>query len=238
MGPHSLFSLVRLRETSTLTPPSACCSRSLAEFCYSPRFLSRHLVGARCRCGLFGRRQRGNTLAMHGAIYLLAAAADSGLLQYTARALMQGNRELYLSGGALLYAIAAALCYGLTLPFHKEKAERWTDRVAPALLAAVLCWAVAGLSAGSLAHFNFGAPFASTVHTALISALAILLAWVGRRWNLKETVWLLFPWMIFGAVKLAGEDFQRGRSATLFLSLLVYGRTLIALPRLLKERAG
>jgi hypothetical protein len=41
--------------------------------------------------------------------------------------------------------------------------------------------------------------------------------------------------MLFGAVKLAAEDFQQGRSATLFLSLLVYGGTLIALPRLLKR---
>ena len=182
-----------------------------------------------------GSRQRGNTLVMHGAVYLLAAAADSGLLQYTAQALTGTNRALHLTGGALLCSIAAALCYGLTLRFRKRKAGSWTDRAAPAFLAAVLCWSIAGLSAGALARFSFDAPFASTIHTALISAFAILLAWVGRRWNLGEMVWLLFPWMLFGAVKLVAEDFQQGRPATLFLSLFVYGGTLIALPRLLRR---
>jgi len=41
--------------------------------------------------------------------------------------------------------------------------------------------------------------------------------------------------MIFGAVKLATEDFRQSRPATLFLSLLLYGGTLIALPRLLRR---
>ena len=184
---------------------------------------------------VFASRKGGNTLTMHGAVYLLAAAADSGLLKYTVQALTEANRALHLTGGALLCSIAAALCYGLALRFRKRKAESWTDRVAPAVLAAVLCWSVAGLSAGVLAHFSFDAPFASTIHTALISALAILLAWAGRRWGLGEMVWLVFPWMLFGAVKLVAEDFQQGRSATLFLSLFIYGGTLIALPRLLRK---
>ncbi len=184
---------------------------------------------------VFASRQRGNTLVIHGAFYLLAAAADSGLLQYTAQALTGTNRALHLTSGALLCSIAAALCYGLTLRFRKRKAGSWTDRAAPAFLAAMLCWSIAGLSAGFLARFSFEAPFSSTIHTALISALAILLAWAGRRWGLGEMVWLVFPWMLFGAVKLLAEDFQQGRPATLFLSLLVYGGTLIALPRLLRR---
>jgi hypothetical protein len=65
----------------------------------------------------------------------------------------------------------------------------------------------------------------------------VALAWFGRRWNLSELIWVLVPWMIFGAVKLVADDFRQGRSVTLFLSLLVYGATLIALPRLLR-RAG
>lgn len=184
---------------------------------------------------LFASRRRGNTLVMHGAVYLLAAAADSGLLQYTAQALTESNRALHLTTGALLCSIAAALCYGLTLRFRKRKAGSWTDRAARAFLATVLCWTVAGLSAGILARFSFDAPFASTIHTALISALVILLAWAGPRWNLREMVWLVFPWMLFGAVKLVAEDFQQGRPATLFLSLFIYGGTLIALPHLLRR---
>jgi len=184
---------------------------------------------------VFASRQHGNTLTMHGAVYLLSAAADSGLLKYTAQALTEANSALHLTGGASLCSIAAALCYGLALHFRKRKAGSWEDRVAPVVLAAVLCWSVAGLFAGALARFSFEAPLANTIHTALISALAILLAWVGRRWGLDEMVWLVFPWMLFGAVKLVAEDFQQGRPATLFLSLFIYGGTLIVLPRLLRK---
>ena len=76
---------------------------------------------------------------------------------------------------------------------------------------------------------------ASTVRTVVLSIVALTLAWFGSSKNLRELIWILFPWMLFGAVKLAAEDFERGRSATLFLSLLVYGGTLIVLPRLLKR---
>jgi hypothetical protein len=41
--------------------------------------------------------------------------------------------------------------------------------------------------------------------------------------------------MIFGSLKLLAEDFRQGRPVTLFLSLLLYGGTLVALPRLLRR---
>ena len=50
--------------------------------------------------------------------------------------------------------------------------------------------------------------------------MAIVLAWLGSRWRLKELVWLLYPWMAFGAIKLILEDFGQGQPATLFVSLL------------------
>jgi hypothetical protein len=79
------------------------------------------------------------------------------------------------------------------------------------------------------------APLAGTLRTAVVAGVALALAWFGRRRNLSELIWILVPWMLFGAAKLVAEDFRRGRSATLFLSLLLYGATLIALPRLLRR---
>lgn len=175
-----------------------------------------------------GTRGRRGMLAAHGAVFLIAAAGECGLLTYTAQALIGMNRPFVFPIGSLICTVAAVLCYTLTLSQRKHRAV-------PAVLAAVLVWSVAGLSAGILARFSFDASFASTIHTAVISALAILLAWVGRRWNLREMVWLLFPWMLLGAAKLVTEDFQQGRSTTLFLSLFIYGGTLLALPRLLKR---
>lgn len=182
-----------------------------------------------------GNTPHARTLAMHGAVLLIAAAAQSGLLQYPAYALTGVNRALAFNRELLLCTLAAALCYGQMLRSRNEKAEPRIDLAARVLFAAVLSWGLAGLAAGTLARFSFEAPFASTIHTAVISALAVLLARMGRRWNLREMVWLLFPWMLFGAAKLLAEDFQRGSPTTLFLSLFIYGGTLIALPRLLKR---
>ncbi len=74
----------------------------------------------------------------------------------------------------------------------------------------------------------------SAFRTGLIAAVALICAWFGPRRNLRELIWILYPWMSFGALKLFAEDFRQGRPATLFLSLLLYGGTLLAIPRLLR----
>lgn len=178
-----------------------------------------------------------NTAPMHAAIYLLAAAWASGLLIYSAGALTGASalRSSSLNAASVTCAIAVAIAYGVMLGSRELRVLAWTDRVPRALIAALLCWTLAGLACGALLHIHVEAALASTVHTIVLSIVAIMLAWFGSSKNLRELIWILFPWMLFGAVKLAAEDFQQGRSATLFLSLLVYGGTLIALPRLLKR---
>ncbi len=185
----------------------------------------------------FAARRPGITPAMHSAIYLIAAASASGLLIYAAGALTGALTlpSVSLNAASILCTISAALAYALTLRSRKPGAISWTERVPAALMAALLCWTLAGLACRGLLRINVEAALASTVRTTAISVVAIALAWFGTRKSLRELIWILFPWMLFGAVKLVAEDFQQGRSATLFLSLLVYGGTLIALPRLLKR---
>jgi len=186
--------------------------------------------------GLASTRPR-NTAAMHAAIYLLAAAWASGLLLYSAGALTGASvlRSSSLNAASTVCAIAAAIAYALMLGSPKLRVLAWTERIPRALIAALLCWTLAGLACGALLHIQVEAALASTIRTIVLSIVAITLAWFGSSKNLRELIWILFPWMLFGAVKLAAEDFEQGRSATLFLSLLVYGGTLIALPRLLKR---
>ena len=185
----------------------------------------------------FAARRAGTTPAMHSAIYLIAAASTSGLLAYAAGAVTGAAalRSGSLNAASILCTISAALAYALTLRSRKPGALAWTERFPGALIAALLCWTFAGLACRALLRIPVEAALASTVRTATISLAAIVLAWFGSRKGVRELIWILFPWMLFGAVKLATEDFQQGRSATLFLSLLVYGGTLIALPRLLKR---
>jgi hypothetical protein len=154
----------------------------------------------------FGERNGQNTLSVHGAIYLLAAAAASASL-----------------GQYWPLALAATLVYGVMLTNGREGSL--VQRIPRAL--------VVGIIAGSL--YGISASFSSTLRTVLISLIAIALGWFGRRWSVTELIWVLYPWMTFGAVKLLAEDFRQGRPAALFLSLLVYGGTLIALPHLLRR---
>jgi len=153
-----------------------------------------------------GWRRQGNTLNLHGAAYLVAASALSAPL------------------GALANTV------GYTMTLRGRKNQDWRTRVAPAILASLLCWNIITLTSRM-----FNPAFAGAARTALIAAVALALAWCGRRWNLAELVWVLYPWMTFGVVKLVTEDFRQGRSETLFLSLFVYGGTLIVLPRVLRR---
>jgi hypothetical protein len=180
-----------------------------------------------------GERTHGNTLRIHGALYLAAAAYSSGLLAYSTERLIavsNGGRAP-LTAASILCAITIVAACGLVLSLRKPPVL-WSERVSSALLAALLCWNATGLAAGLFGHWDVS--LVSTLRTALIAAVALILAWFGPRRNLGELIWILYPWMIFGAIKLLAEDFRQGRPATLFVSLLLYGGALLVIPRLLR----
>ncbi len=136
---------------------------------------------------------------------------------------------------AELTAIAAAvLAYGWMLRLRTTRSLLLVDRIPAAVLAGTACWSIASLASVLFMHAHLDVSITSTFRTAVIAVIAVSLAWFGPR-NLTELIWVLFPWMILGALKLFVEDFRVGRPATLFLSLLLYGATLIALPRLLRR---
>ena len=171
-----------------------------------------------------GERRRRNVLCVHGALYLAASAAASGLMNWSPPIT-----------AAVLLGISAASAYLLALWMRPAGALPWRER-APALVSAgLLCWSLVGLATGSATLLHLSMAFTSTLRTVVLSGIAIALAWLGSRRGLTELVWLLYPWMTFGAAKLLFEDFGKGQSATLFVSLLVYGAALIALPRLLRR---
>ena len=155
----------------------------------------------------YAERWDKNTLSVHGVIYLTAAAVSSAKL-----------------GQYWLLALATALSFSVML---------WIGRPHPPLMRRVSRAVAGGLIACSL--YGIGASLPSTLRTVLIALIALALGWCGKRWGLTELIWVLYPWMIFGAMKLFVEDLRQGSPATLFVSLLAYGGTLIALPRLLRR---
>jgi len=79
--------------------------------------------------------------------------------------------------------------------------------------------------------------YCATLRTTVVAVAALLLAWAGSRWDNLELSRLIYPAMALGAYRLLTDDLHQDRKAALFLSLLVYGSALIALPRLKKARA-
>ena len=176
----------------------------------------------------FGRM----TLAVHAAAFLLLALLSSGTGR-DASALLLGASPAQEVPQTTLWigALGAVLAYALTArAFHAV-------RLAIAAAAAVMC---AGIAAGCLTaayHLAFGPQanhaYCATLRTSVLAMLALLLAWAASRWKYPELSRLIYPVMILGAYRLIAQDLHEEK-AVLFVSLLVYGAALTALPRLKK----
>jgi len=112
-------------------------------------------------------------------------------------------------------------------------------------VAAVLVWVVLGLSAGGLtgiSHALFGGaagdPYCATLRTGAVTAAAVLLALAGSRHNFSDLAQLVYPLMLLGAYRLVADDMHQDRKTVLFLSLLLYGAALMAIPRLRRARVN
>ena len=179
------------------------------------------------------------TLQVHGAVYLLLALASSGALQQAGDFLLgtaawPGEKPAAIGAGAL----AAAFCYLLATRHARGERGTWSLRAFRLAVAAALVWLAAGVAAGVLTtayHALFGAgashAYCATLRTGVLAAAALLLAWAGSRWHRLELSRLIYPVMIAGAYRLVVEDLRQDRKAALFLSLLLYGAALMALPR-------
>ena len=126
-------------------------------------------------------------------------------------------------------ALGAVLAYALTArAFHAV-------RLAIAAAAAVMCAECAAGCLTAAYHLAFGPQanhaYCATLRTSVLAMLALLLAWAASRWKYPELSRLIYPVMILGAYRLIAQDLHEEKAA-LFVSLLVYGALLTALPRL------
>ncbi len=186
-----------------------------------------------------GSRQDRLALSFHGAVYLAAGAWATGVVLSTADALLASPgrpwRELGPAGGGFL--LAAAVAYGLLLGGARPTASRWWQRLPHGMVAVLLGCGLLGAATHALVLALGSGDVAAiaTVRTALLAALAGAMAWAGRRFRLPELCGLAYPVLVVGGLKLLFEDLPRGRPATLFLSLTLYGGALLATPRLLRR---
>jgi hypothetical protein len=180
------------------------------------------------------------TLQVHGAIYLLLALAISGAFQEATDGLLgaaiwPGERQLALWTGLA----AAAAAYALAAYYGTADHPSWNIRLFRIAVAASFVWLGAGVAAGILTgayHAVWGAgathAYCATLRTGVLAGLSLVLAWAGPRWKRSELSPLVYPAMFLGGYRLVAQDLHQGHTVALFLSLLLYGAVLTALPRL------
>jgi hypothetical protein len=184
-----------------------------------------------------GRRFGRTTLRAHGAGYLLAAALVAGLMSAGARALA-GLSPGELSPIWWPVAVGVALAWGA---LAGERAAAAASARLPRLLLALVTVLALAEAARQATGAAFGSRLAedagteAVVRSAVLVALVLVLAWLVERGQ-PELVWLVYPLVAVGALKLLLHDARLGRPATLVASLALYGSLLILLPRLLKAR--
>lgn len=196
-------------------------------------------------CLWIGREAGRMTLKWHGTLYLLVAAAASGLWVWSTGRLLgaAGIREP-LAPAAAIGACAAVLGYTLAFRSHRTGEWPWPRRLIVLLLAANCIWTLGGLAAEALASLSSGlgfypALFRPTLRTAVLTGLSVAVAWTGVRSRRFELAWLVYPLMAVAAYKLVAQDFLQGQTLPLFAALFLYGGALVFLPRILqKPRRG
>jgi hypothetical protein len=175
-----------------------------------------------------GTHEHRISLQLHAPVFLAAAAVGSGLVDFARLALHGASAP---SGSRLIEIVAVTAALALSY-YMAGVGETGKARIPALTIAAMLCWGVLGL-AGAGITWTLGpdSTISSTLRTGLICALALALARFGKR--RPELTWLLYPLMVYGAYRLAVEDFPHGRPTALALSLLFYGGTLLQLTRTL-----
>jgi hypothetical protein len=171
-------------------------------------------------------------LSVHGAVYLIAAAAGSGLLEACGEALV--GAPATVSPSPLLVGAFAAGCACWAAPpaaYPSPPLVR-VPRVVVAFL--VMCAAAAAVVATAASAWSDPGTIA-TLRTAVIAVAALTAAALGRGSRFEEAGFLVYPLLIAGGVKLVMEDLPRSRPATLFVALGVYGVALIAAPRVARH---
>jgi hypothetical protein len=184
-----------------------------------------------------GARRSWLDFEFEGMVFLLAAAAESGLLTFLAGAL--GGLP---SGGpplaAMLIAGCAVLCYAAAKPVAGEP---WNSQVLHLAVAALAVGAAAALLVQGLVALTAlkvipGAHHVAFIRTLVLCSAALTLVFGGARWQRRELTRIGYAALVLVAVKLVAEDLRHGHLAYIAGSIFLFALTLIAAPRVAKAQ--
>jgi len=182
-----------------------------------------------------GRRFLRQSLLVHSAVYLAAAALASGLLAQVWRA-FAAPAPAALPWPALL-ALAALAAGHVMLLARRGPGESPLGLRLPCFLMGAL--GLLGLAALSLAALPAGlAPgIAAAMRTAVLAAAAVAAGALGRWVPAGDLGWMVYPLLGATAVKLLLQDVPQGGPLSLSVAFTCFGAALLLAPRLLKAAA-
>jgi hypothetical protein len=191
-------------------------------------------LGLGAAVSLLGVRFQRPAMAIHGTLYFTAAALRSGLLASTGPAFLASRAPApssYTVAG-LLTILALGAGHLLALRGRDSGPVLRRLRLASLTSATLGALALGGLLVALCHPFTQADPGAlAAVRTAVLVALALGAAAMGRWRPGSELPWLAYPLMGLSALKMLLEDFPHGRPVTLFLALTLLGCGLLAVAR-------
>jgi hypothetical protein len=196
-----------------------------------PQFWLPAILGlAAITATIFGTRL---TLRFHGLVFLLAAAAASGLLSYIVHALA-GTSPAGLDTIVCIVSLCAFVCYAAGRHLHQENWKPQLLHLATAALAvfALAALLVMGLLWLSALRIAPSAPYVAFIRTLIFCAMALALALAGSRWRRVELTRMAYATLGLVAAKLLFEDLHLGHLEFIAAAIFLFAITLIAVPRL------
>ncbi len=191
-----------------------------------------------------GYRYRAIAIGSHAAVYLVAAAVSSGLLDIIANGFTASAEHVWAGLPLAAWAVlaATAVCAAIPATVRGQSPGRYL-RIPKVVVVLLLLAGVGAAFITSAASLLAGQPggtadpaATAAIRSVVCAAAALLLAFLGGRGLFPEGRWLTYVVLSVGGLKLLVEDFLQGRPATLVLSLAVYGAALIVAPRWSRRR--
>jgi hypothetical protein len=201
--------------------------------CLPPLWLAACLGVAAVVATVLGTRLNRQTLEFHGVVYLLAAAAASGLLSFMFRALA-GTLAGAPAWSVYLVSACAALCYaaGKRCPRESWKQQLFHFVFASLAFAAAAALLVNGLVVLTALRVIPEAHHLAFIRTLILCAAALALAYGGAHWRRMELTRMGYATLALVATKLLLEDLRQGHLGFIAASIFLFALTLIAVPRI------
>jgi hypothetical protein len=206
-------------------------------FCLPPTWMAACLGAAAIVAAVLGVRLKRLALEFHGMIYLVAAAAVSGLLDYVFRALA-GTLPGAPSWSVCFVSVCAALCYATG---KRGQRESWKQQFLPVVSASLAAGATAALLVAGLMGLitlsvHPGPQHLAFLRTLVLCAVTLALAFSGSHWRRVELTRIGYAVLALVAVKLLLEDLRHGHMEYIAASIFLFAVTLIVVPRIARMK--